>query len=123
MTTPKSTVGFPSPAENYSENFLSLDEHLVEHREATFYMRADGDAMTAFGIRAGDLLIVDRAITPVDQQIVMAVLNSDFIVRQYCPTPKGIVLKSGSEDVPEILVTTEMDFSVWGVVRWSIHAL
>jgi len=123
MSKTHSTVGFPSPAENYAEDFLSLDEHLIEQREATFFMKAEGDAMMAHGIRSGDLLVVDRSVTPVDQQIVMAVLNGDFIVRQYCPTPKGILLRSGSDDYPEILVTAEHDFTVWGVVRWSIHGL
>ena len=83
-------MGFPSPASDYTEDRLSLDEHLILHREATFFVTATG-SMPDFGIRNGDLLVVDRAIDPVDQSIVVAVVDGDFTVRQLCHTPEGIV--------------------------------
>jgi DNA polymerase V len=59
-------AGFPSPAADYYEERLSLDEHLIEHQEATFFIRVQGHSMTGFGIHDGDLLVVDRALDPQD---------------------------------------------------------
>jgi DNA polymerase V len=113
-------MGFPSPASDYTENRLSLDEHLIEHREATFFVTAMG-SMPDFGIHTGDLLVVDRAIDPVDQGIVVAVIDGEFAIKQLCHTPAGIVLRANSEDCKDTLIGTDQDLTVWGVVRWSIH--
>ncbi len=113
-------MGFPSPASDYIEDRLSLDEHLIEHREATFFVTATG-SMPDFGIHNGDLMVVDRAIDPVDQSIVVAVIDGDFVVKQLCHTPAGIVLRACSEGCRDILVGNEQDVTIWGVVRWTIH--
>jgi hypothetical protein len=67
-------AGFPSPATDYVETRLSLDEHLVEHEEATFFVRVQGNSMVGFGINDGDLLVVDRSrqpgVAPAKQQIM-----------------------------------------------------
>src|SRR4030065_87338 len=55
-------AGFPSPADDYVEQRISLDEHLIQHRESTFFMRVAGDSMRGLGIFNGDLLVVDRAL-------------------------------------------------------------
>jgi DNA polymerase V len=115
-------MGFPSPAADFAEDRLSLDEHLVEHREATFFVRASGNAMAAFGIHDGDLLVVDRAIEPADQSVVVAVINGEFAVKQLCHTPQGVLLRAG-DDSMDIAVGTGEEISIWGVVRWSIHRL
>ena len=113
-------MGFPSPASDYTEDRLSLDEHLIEHREATFFVTATG-SMPDFGIHNGDLLVVDRAIDPVDQSIVVAVIDGDFTVRQLRHTPDGIILRAASDGSEDIRIVSDQDLSVWGVVRWSIH--
>lgn len=115
-------MGFPSPASDYSEDCLSLDEHLIEHREATFFVTAMG-SMPDFGIHTGDLMVVDRAIDPADQSIVVAVIDGDFTIKQLCHTPEGMVLRAHSEGCQDILIGNEQDVSVWGVVRWTIHKL
>lgn len=116
-------AGFPSPAADYSEERLSLDEHLVEHREATFFVRVAGDSMTGFGIHDGDLLVVDRAIDPADRSIVVAVVDGEFTVKQLCRLPEGILLRACGQGHGDILVTHEQELSIWGVVRWAIHRL
>ncbi len=113
-------MGFPSPASDYTEDRLSLDEHLIEHREATFFVTATG-SMPDFGIHNGDLMVVDRAIDPVDQSIVVAVIDGDFTVKRLCHTPEGIVLRANSDGSEDIHIGNDQDLSVWGVVRWSIH--
>jgi DNA polymerase V len=114
-------AGFPSPATDYYEERLSLDEHLVEHREATFFVRVQGHSMTGFGIHDGDLLVVDRALEPQDRSIIIAVVDGGFTVKQLCRIPHGILLRSGAPGYKDILVADEQELSVWGVVRWSIH--
>lgn len=102
---------------------LSLDEHLVDHREATFFVRVSGNSMTGFGIYDGDLLVVDRALDPADRSIVVAVVDGEFVVKQLCRLPDGVLLRSGAPGHRDILVGEGQELQVWGVVRWSIHKL
>lgn len=114
-------AGFPSPAADYYEERLSLDEHLIEHKEATFFVRVQGQSMTGFGIHHDDLLVVDRALDPADRSVVIAVVDGQFTVKQLCRIPNGILLRSGNPGHGDILVNEEQTLEVWGVVRWSIH--
>lgn len=114
-------AGFPSPAADYAEDRLNLDEHLIEHREATFFVRVEGHSMTGFGIHDGDLLVVDRALAPGDRAIVVAVIDGAFTVKQLCRTARGVLLRSGGAGCGDILVGPEQELTVWGVVRWSLH--
>lgn len=114
-------AGFPSPATDFTEDSLSLDEYLIEHQEATFFVRVTGNSMTGFGIHDGDLLVVDRSKTPADRQIIIAVIDGAFTVKQLCRIPDGILLRSHGSGHGDILVSEEQDLTVWGVVRWAIH--
>jgi DNA polymerase V len=114
-------AGFPSPAADYYEERLSLDEHLIEHQEATFFVRVQGHSMTGFGIHDGDLLVVDRSLEPQDRHVVIAVVDGGFTVKQMCRIPNGILLRSGSTGHRDILVGGDQTLEVWGVVRWAIH--
>lgn len=116
-------AGFPSPAADYYEERLSLDEHLIEHREATFFVRVQGHSMTGFGIHDGDLLVVDRALEPQDRQVVIAVVDGAFTVKQLCKLQNGVLLRSGAKGHVDILVSGDQELIVWGVVRWSIHQI
>jgi DNA polymerase V len=114
-------AGFPSPAADFAEDRLSLDEHLIEHREATFFVRVSGHSMTGFGIHDGDLLVVDRAVDPTDRSVVIAVVDGEFTVKQLCLLPEGVLLRSGSPGHGDLLVGPDQELALWGVVRWSIH--
>jgi len=116
-------AGFPSPAADFVEDRLSLDEHLILHREATFFVRVTGHSMNGFGIHDGDLLVVDRSLEVVDRSVVIAVVDGNFTVKQFCRTPGGILLRSNSQGHGDILVSEDQEMSIWGVVRWSIHAI
>lgn len=119
---PFSGIPFPAaPADSHFEAPLSLDAHLVEHREATFFVRVAGHSMTGFGIHDGDLLVVDRAAPPEDRKVVVAVIDGEFTVKQLCRLPEGVLLRSGAPGHGDILVSEEQDLAIWGVVRWSIH--
>lgn len=114
-------AGFPSPADDHVEGRIDLNEHLIAHKEATFFVRVAGESMVGFGIHHGDLLVVDRAIDAVDRSVVIAVVDGDFTVKQLCLIPNGVLLRSGSATHSDIFVGEEQTLLVWGVVRWSIH--
>jgi len=116
-------AGFPSPADDYVEQRLSLDEHLIQHRESTFFMRVSGDSMRGLGIFDGDLLVVDRALPVTHGCVVIAVLDGEFTVKQLLHTPDGQVLRAAHPDYPDLRVKPEQDFSIWGVVRWNVHKI
>ena len=114
-------AGFPSPADDYVEQSISLDEHMIEHRESTFFMRVAGDSMRGRGIFDGDLLVVDRALPAVHGCVVIAVVDGEFTVKQLLHTPDGQVLRAAHPDYPDMHILPEQDFSIWGVVNWNIH--
>ena len=116
-------TGFRSPADDYVENKLDLNELLIAHPAATFFVRADGDLMRGANIHPGDILIVDRAVEPYDGAIIIACLNSEFTVKRikYAGSSKNIFLVSESKYFKPIRVTKDHDFQVWGVVTYVIH--
>ena len=105
-------AGFPSPAEQYMEPPLDLNELLVRRPAATYFVRVSGDSMIGAGINDGDLLVVDRSLRPADGDIIIACVDGEFTVKRYReegtgkrqirlepanPKYKAIVLKSGQE--------------------------
>src|SRR5687767_4381623 len=77
------SAGFPSPAEDYLEGQLDLNTHMVRRPAATFFVRATGDSMLNVGIRSGDLLVVDRSLTPTNGRVVIAALNGELTVKLF----------------------------------------
>jgi DNA polymerase V len=116
-------AGFPPPADDYIEKFTSLDEHLVQHRESTFFMRVAGESMRGLGIFDGDLLVVDRALPAADGSVVIAVLDGEFTVKQLVYSLNGQLLRAAHPDFPDMPIKPEQDFSVWGVVQCSVHKM
>ena len=75
-------AGFPSPAENYIEEKLKLDKHLIKNKESTFFVRVSGDSMINVGIFDNDILVVDRSLVPVRQSIVIASIDGELVVKK-----------------------------------------
>ena len=98
-----------------------FDEQMGEHHDLTFFMRIAGDSMAGMGIYDGDLLVVDRALPATTGSIIIAVVDGEFMVKQLLYTDKGIVLRSAHPSHPDLRITTQHDFSIWGVVRWNSH--
>lgn len=114
-------AGFPSPADDYVSGRISLDAYLIQHQEATFFLHVSGDSMRGLGIFDGDLLVVDRALQAVHESVVIAVVDSEFMVKQLLHTPHGYVLRSANPAYRDIVVGAEQELTIWGVVRWAIH--
>lgn len=116
-------AGFPSPADEFSEGMLDLNEYLIPHKAATFFVRVTGDSMIGVGIFPNDMLIVDRSLTPAPGKIVIAALNGEMTVKRLKKEKDYILLCSENEKYPDIKVTEEDSFSIWGVVTNVIHSL
>ena len=86
-------AGFPSPAEQYQEPPLDLNELLVKRPAATYFVRVEGDSMEDEGIRHGDLLVVDRSLRPASGDIIIASLGGDFTVKRYRRDKDGVRLQ------------------------------
>ncbi|MBO4303888.1 MAG: translesion error-prone DNA polymerase V autoproteolytic subunit [Lentisphaeria bacterium] len=113
--------GFPSPAEQYIETPLDLNELLVKTPAATFFVRAAGDSMTGAGIREGDILVVDRSISPRSGQIVIACVENEFTVKYLQSDEQGVRLLPANKKYPPILFRDGMELKVFGVVTACIH--
>ena len=116
-------AGFPSPAADYAEGPLDLNQHLIRHPAATFFVRVKGDSMTGVGIYSGDLLIVDRAVTPTNGSIVIAVVNGDLTVKRFHQSQGHITLLPENPAYEPIEIGHDVDFAIWGVVTKAIHFL
>jgi DNA polymerase V len=117
------SAGFPSPADDYLEGKLDLNQHLIKHEAATFFVKVRGDSMLGAGIHSGDLLIVDRALEPTDNSVVIAVVNGELTVKRICRRDGHLMLVPDNSDYQPLQITECTDFEVWGVVTHVIHAV
>ena len=114
-------AGFPSPAEDFMDLDLNLQEYLVQHPSATFCVRVTGDSMQNAGICSGDVMVVDRALEPQNNTIVLAVLDGEFTVKRIQKKGQELYLSPENSKFKPIQITEEMNFQVWGVVTHIIH--
>jgi DNA polymerase V len=114
---PKIQAGFPSPADDYREMPIDLNEYLIKNPASTFLIRVTGDSMEGAGLKENCLLIVDRSLTPKQNQIIVAVVNGEFTVKRYFKDKDGtILLKPENPKYEPINVAEGMEFLMWGVV-------
>ncbi|MBY0109738.1 MAG: translesion error-prone DNA polymerase V autoproteolytic subunit [Candidatus Babeliaceae bacterium] len=114
-------AGFPSPAQDFTELPLDLNKYLVKHPAATFLVRVSGDSMVGAGIHSGDILIVDRALSVVSGNIIVAILMGEFTIKYYRQKKDSVILSSANNNYEDIHVTPEMDFEIWGIVTCVLH--
>ena len=115
------SAGFPSPAEDYMHAKMDLNELLVEHPSATYYVRVNGDSMLGAGIVSGDLLIVDRSLEVTNNCIVVAHIDGEFTVKRIKKTKTKMFLQAENKNYNPIEITEEMNFELFGVVVHAIH--
>lgn len=109
-------AGFPSPADDYIECSLDLNEFLVRHPSATFYVRVSGDSMIEAGILEKDYLIVDRAVEPRNGSIVVAIVDGELTVKRLYKQFNRVELRAENPAYPPISISGERDLNIWGVV-------
>ncbi|MEK6627657.1 MAG: translesion error-prone DNA polymerase V autoproteolytic subunit [Bdellovibrionota bacterium] len=117
----KISCGFPSPAEDYLEAKLDLNEKLIQRPSSTFLLKAEGDSMTNAGIFNNDLLVVDKSIKPQHGHIIVAVVNGEFTLKRLVFRFPKTILQPENPKFKPLEITAEMNFEVWGVVTHTIH--
>ena len=112
--------GFPSPAQDYVEQTIDLNQHCVSHPAATFYVKASGHSMVEEGINDGDMLVIDRAITARHGDIVLACLDGEFTVKKLQEHPRPALLPA-NPDFPPIYPQEGQELDIFGVVTFVLH--
>lgn len=115
------SAGFPSPADDYLEDEVSLQQLIIRNPSATFYVRCQGDSMIDAGIHDQDIMVVDRSVDAADGKIIVAVLNGELTVKRLSKKKKEIWLLPENKKYEPIQVTEESRFMVWGVVTCVLH--
>jgi len=118
-------AGFPSPAQNYMNGTIDLNRVLVRHRETTFFARVDGDSMKEAGIGNGDIVVIDKSLNAKDGDFVAAFIDGEFVLRRIKidKAKKCVWLLSADEKANPTKITNENDFSVWGVITYTIKKM
>ena len=119
--TSRVQAGFPSPADDHFEDALDLNTHLIHHKEATFFVKAQGDSMLGAGIQQGDILIVDKSLNAKSGKIVIAVVDGEFTVKRLHKYKGNITLKAENPDFEDIKIGGTDELIIWGVVTSVIH--
>lgn len=121
VATESVPAGFPSPAADYFDGDIDLNDHLIRNRPATFVVRVDGDSMTGAGIFDGDELVVDRSLDPVDGDVVIALVDAELVVKTLRFTAAGPELHPANPAYPVLRPAGEL--MIWGVVTTCLHHL
>jgi DNA polymerase V len=114
-------AGFPSPADDYVEGKLDLNDYLVRRPAATFYVRVAGDSMIGAGIHPDDILIVDRSQEPRHGRIVIAVVNGELTVKRLASANGEVRLVAENRGYPPIIISADTAFAIWGVVTGVVR--
>lgn len=113
-------AGFPSPAADFDESKISLDNVLVKNREATFYAKASGTSMIGAGIDDGDILVIDRSLEPKNNKIAVCYIDGEFTIKRIVVAKDGVYLTPENPAFQPIKVTDENELIIWGMVTYVI---
>lgn len=119
----KIRAGFPSPADDYQEGTLSLDELLIKHPAATFFVKVAGNSMVGAGIFPDDILIVDRSLPVNSGKIVVALVDGEFTVKRYILKGGKVYLVPENPDYQVIKLGSGSEANIWGVVTTVLHSV
>ena len=110
------SAGFPSPAEDFKQERLSLDNELIKNKEATFFARVSGQSMIDAGLSDNDLLVIDRSLSPAHNKIAVCFLDGEFTVKRLKVEKDEVWLQPENKKYQPIKITEENDFEIWGIV-------
>lgn len=124
VVRPRPATGFASPAGDYYDGGIDLNRHLIPDRTSTFVMRVSGHSMAGAGAADGDELIVERARTPRNGNVVVAVLDGELVIRRLWLEESGPVLQTEpAPPNPPVRTRVDGELDVWGVATRSLHRL
>lgn len=116
-------AGFPNPAEDAAGNPLDLNELVVQHPTATFYLRVEGDSMSGIGLKTGDIVSVDRSLEPRHGDIVVGVIDGEFTLKRLKKEGNKAWLVPENEHYAPIALHEANEVAIWGVVTYAINRL
>lgn len=116
-------AGFPSPAADFDETRISIDQIVVKHKEATFYAKANGNSMIGAGIDDGDILVIDRSLEPRDGKIAVCFIDGEFTVKRIKVESDCVYLMAENSKYQPIKVTEENELIIWGIVTYVVKSL
>ena len=116
------SAGFPSPADDYTEENIDLNEHLISNPFSTFFLRVKGDSMINAGIKDQDLIIVDKSLIAKPGDIVIAMIDGEFTIKRLSIKNDELYLKAENHNYPDFRFRNHIDVQIWGVVIYSIHS-
>ena len=116
-------AGFPSPAADHTGERINLAREMTPHPETTFYAHVEGDSMRDAGILDGDIVVVDRSLSPKNGDFIIAYINDEYTLKEFKMDESGECawLIPHNPDFRPIRVDKESNFQVWGVVTYAIH--
>lgn len=121
LFTEKIHAGFESPAADYEEASIDLNEYVSKYPEATFFAKVEGDCMIGSGIFPDDMLVVDRSLTEQNGDVVVGEFNGEFILRSYYKKDGRIFLMPDNKLYKPIELNETSQFHIWGVVPHTIY--
>ena len=116
------SAGFPSPADDYTEENIDLNEHLISNPFSTFFLRVKGESMINAGIKDKDLIIVDKSLIAKPGNIVIAMIDGEFTIKRLSIKNDELYLKAENHNYPDFSFKNHIDVQIWGVVIYSIHS-
>lgn len=117
------SAGFPSPADDFLDVSIDLNQELIKHPSTTFYGRVRGDSMIGAGLHDGDLLIIDKSLEPSNGKIAVCFIDGEFTVKRIAIEKNSIWLVAENRKYSPILVTEDNDFIIWGIVTTVIKSV
>ena len=122
LLTDSVSAGFPSPADDYTEENIDLNEHLISNPFSTFFLRVKGDSMINAGIKDKDLIVVDKSLIAKPGNIIIAMIDGEFTIKRLSIKNNELYLKAENHNYPDFRFTNHIDVQIWGVVIYSIHS-
>jgi len=116
------SAGFPSPADDYTEENIDLNEHLISNPFSTFFLKVKGESMINAGIKDKDLIIVDKSLIAKPGDIVIAMIDGEFTIKRLSIKNDELYLKAENHNYPDFSFKDHIDVQIWGVVIYSIHS-
>ncbi|MDD3875294.1 MAG: translesion error-prone DNA polymerase V autoproteolytic subunit [Bacteroidales bacterium] len=117
------SAGFPSPAEDYTDNVIDLNKELIRHPYATFLARVKGLSMKDAGIEPGDILVIDKSLDPADGKIAVCFIDGEFVLKRIKIEKDCAWLMPANEKFKPLRITEDNNFQVWGIVTYVIKKM
>jgi len=114
------SAGFPSPADDFKELRISIDQEVVRNEEATFYARVSGVSMQGAGLDDGDLLVIDRSLEPQDDKIAVCFIDGSFTVKRLKVDVDCVYLMPENKNYKPIKVSEGDELLIWGIVTYVV---